>query len=336
MSFLDYIKDKLFFIIMNIFIFGIMSVLMGIFKFGSGIVFIVFVIWFLPLISYIIAEFIRERKFFNELKIVTEELDKKYLIAEVIEEPNFIEGKILYDSLRESNKVMHETLNDYKKIQKDYKEYIEMWVHEIKTPIASSKLYIENNKETVGKELVNDINSIDSMVEQVLYYSKMDTANDDYIIKKIKLKDVVNKVIKRNSRVFIRKRIMVETVGLEETVYSDSKWLEFIINQIINNSLKYTDSFGKITISSLENKDNVVLFIRDNGVGIREEDIDKIFNKGFTGENGRIFGKSTGVGLYICKKLCKKLRIGISPKRLEKGTELKLVFPVGSNTNFKE
>ncbi|MGL4875455.1 MAG: sensor histidine kinase, partial [Clostridium sp.] len=254
--------------------------------------------------------------------------------CEIIKKPRFIEGEVIYESLRESNKEMHEKVKAYRKKTEEYREYIDMWVHEIKTPIAATKLIIDNSDSREVKRIDNEIKKIDKMIEQVLYYSKIDEANEDYRIVNLKLQEVVGKVLKNNSMDFIFKRIRVDLRNLDLDVFSDKKWLEFILNQIVGNSLKYTKDEGEVLIEGIEKANSVELLIKDNGVGIKKEDLRKVFLKGYTGENGRIFGKSTGMGLYICKKLCEKLNIGIEISSEGSGTSVKLTFSKGKNTDL--
>lgn len=336
MRFIDYIKDKSIFLIVNLGLFLLLTLFMILIKIGGAVITIVFTLWFAPLISYIVIEFLRKRKFFNEISEISEKLDKKFLLTEIVKSPEFLEGKIIHDALRESNKDMYEHINSYKYAQKEYRDYIEMWVHEIKTPIASTKLIIENNKNEVTNSINKELKKIDEMVEQVLYYSKSDDANEDYIVREFQLKKSVMNVVKRNSRDFIGKRIAVDIGEINGSVFSDIKWVEFIINQIVGNALKYTNSGGKIKIYSESYKNKIILTIEDSGVGIPEAELSKVFLKGFTGENGRIFGKSTGIGLYLCQKLCDKLALGLTLKsEKDKGTKVNIIFPIGENTNFK-
>ena len=212
----------------------------------------------------------------------------------------------------------------------DYREYIETWVHEIKTPIASTKLIIENNQNEVTNKIDSQMDRIEGFVEQVLYYSRSNNVNKDYIIKPINLDNVVRNVIKRNYKDFIHKRIKLDIQDIGEIVYSDGKWVEFIINQIIGNSIKYSNNKeSMICIYSIKKANAVMLTIEDNGVGIITKDINRVFEKGFTGENGRKFSKSTGMGLYLCEKLCSKLglKIGIESE-VNKGTRVTLIFPL--------
>lgn len=333
MSFFRYVRDKLLFLCINIVLFGLTVFFLSLINVGSSIILSIFVVWFLPLSAYIICEYIKISGFFTEIKTTTEEIEEKYLIYEIIKKPSFIEGEIIYDSLRDTNKEMHEKVKEYRLKMEEYREYIDMWVHEIKTPIAASKLVIENNNTRELKLIDSELKKIDKMIEQVLYYSKIDEANEDYRIVEIELSSIMGKVLKNNSMDFILKRIRVKMENLDLKVFCDKKWIEFILNQILTNSLKYTEENGEIFIKAEEKENNIQLSISDTGVGIPKEDLGKVFLKGYTGENGRKFGKSTGMGLYICKKLCDKLNIGISIDSDENGTEVILVFSRGKNTD---
>ncbi|MGL4913866.1 MAG: ATP-binding protein, partial [Romboutsia sp.] len=167
----------------------------------------------------------------------------------------------------------------------------------------------------------------------------------DYMIKEINLKQCVNNVIRRNKKDIRTKRISIDIQDFERNVYCDNKWLEFILNQVIINSIKYIGNKsinkklekenGKIKIYTKENTNNLELFIEDNGIGIDEKDLKKVFDKGFTGLNGRKLKKSTGIGLYISKKLANKMHLGISiNSKLNENTIIKITFPQNNMTNL--
>ena len=232
---------------------------------------------------------------------------------------------------------MIENVNKYKFAVEDYKDYIEMWIHEIKIPIATSKLIIENNKSDVTKSIDEEINKMENYIEQVLFYARSNTVEKDYMVSKSSLKEIVNSAVVRNKESIVYNNIELNLHDLERTVYTDSKWCIFILNQIIQNSIKYSKKDDKkIEIYSEEKKDSVTLWVKDNGIGIKEKDISRVFEKGFTGENGRLIGKkSTGIGLYLCKKLCDKLDLGIKLYSKEgEGTVVKITFPVNSMTEM--
>ena len=333
MKMLDYLKEKSIFLSVNLMFFIMISIVMYFSNISFVIIFLVFFIWFLPLSTYILIEYMKYRKYFSNINNILESLDKKYLLPEVLQEPNFMVGENINDILKELSRDMHEQVKHYRNIQEEYREYIEMWVHEIKTPIASSKLLIENNTNEVTRKIDTQMDRIENYVEQVLYYSRSDEVGKDYIIKKVELSKLVKDVIKRNQRDFISKRISLQLGDLDEIIYSDTKWVEFILNQIIGNAIKYSKGKDdKIEIYSKKISSAVVLTIKDHGVGIIERDLNRVFEKGFTGENGRKFGKSTGIGLYLCKKLTDKLGLGLQVQSEENvGTEISIIFPKSEN-----
>ncbi|OOM74801.1 ATP-binding protein [Clostridium sp. BL-8] len=337
MSTKEYFLSKSSYIIINLLIYLLVLVIAGIAKMPIIIMFLIFLIWFLPLTIYIIIDFFTKKKFYDNIMNITEKLDKKYLLPEVIKMPNYYEGKMLYEILKECNRNMHEHVNFYKNLQKEYREYIETWVHEIKTPISSSKLIIENSESKEKNALSDEIRKIEDYINQALYYSRSTDVSKDYIVKEFEIKEAVQEAIRNNRRDFINKRISVDIENVSGRVVTDIKWIKFIINQIIVNSIKYSkNGSGSLKVYAVEGKDNLVLTIEDNGIGIPKSDVGRVFDKGFTGENGRRYGKSTGIGLYLCKKLCEKLGLGISLESVEdKGTKVNLIFPIGDFFNLK-
>ena len=176
-------------------------------------------------------------------------------------------------------------------------------------------MVIENNKNQATKSIDEELDKIENYIEQALYYARSNTLEKDYYIKKCKLKEIVNESIKRNKNMLIQEKIRINLHDLEKEVNTDSKWINFILNQIIQNSIKYMkkDNEKEIEIYSMQGKDKVILYIKDNGIGIAKEEVSKVFEKGFTGTNGRITNKkSTGIGLYLCQKLCNKLGLKIT------------------------
>lgn len=331
MNIKDYLKDRTLFLLINFMLFTIIWGIMLLIEISANIIILIFVIWFLPIFSFIIAEYIKQKKFYVEVTNIMDDLDKKYLLAEIIKEPEFIEGKLLYNLLKVGNKDMHEHVKKYKDMESEYREYIETWVHEIKTPIASARLIIENNQNEVTRNINCEIRKVEEYIEQVLYYSRSNNVSKDYIIKEVSLTTLVRNVVKRNSRYFISKKISIHMEAVEGTVYGDAKWLEFILNQVIGNSIKYIrEKEGKVRVYTVRNENNIVLTVEDNGIGIIDKDINRVFEKGFTGENGRKYGKSTGIGLYLCKKLSDQLGLGLSlTSKIGEGTKVNIIFPLG-------
>ena len=332
MTIKEYVKDRTLFLLVNFILFIIICGILLLINMNSNIILLVFCIWFFPVLTYIMIEFFKQKMLYNELNSIMDSLDQKYLLSEIMKEPDNIEGKLLYDILRQANKDMHEHVKNYRDRENEYREYIETWVHEIKTPIASTRLIIENNQNAITRNIKDEIKKIEEYIEQVLYYSRSNNVSKDYLIKEVSLPDLVRSVIKRNSRDFISKGIMIDIEAVEGTAYSDEKWLEFIVNQLIGNAIKYTrERDGKVIIHTIRNENNIVLTIEDNGIGIIDKDINRVFEKGFTGENGRKFGRSTGIGLYLCNKLAEQLGLGLTlTSKPGEGTKVSIIFPLGS------
>ena len=338
MRFRDYIKEKMVLIIGTILALVSVEILLLAYNISILIrVYCAFIIVFVMALA-ILIEYKKKKDYYNELIKNMEELKEKYLISEIIKTPNFIEGKILKDILQDTGKSMLENVNYYKNIQEDYKEYIELWIHEVKIPIAASKMIIENNKNEVTKSIDEELDKVENYTEQALFYARSNAVEKDYIINKTNLKEIVNGAILKNKTTLLNEKVSIELSNLkDEEVYTDSKWAVFIINQIIQNAIKYSKKENKkVEISSQEKNDRVILYIKDNGIGIKKGEITRVFERGFTGENGRIIGqKSTGIGLYLCKKLCEKLGLGIElNSEKDKGTEVRIIFPKSSYTNF--
>lgn len=337
MSFREYLKEKS--ILIGLSMFGIISIeiLLLAYKMKIGMRLYIGIAPIILLFISLILEYYRKKKFYDSLKRHMEELEDKYLISEIINTPDFIEGKILKETLQDTGKAMIENVNKYKNLTEDYKEYIELWIHEIKTPIAASKMVIENNKTETTKSIEEELDKIENYIEQALFYARSNTVEKDYIITKTNLKEIVNLSILKNKSSLLSNKIKIELHDLEQDVYTDSKWAIFIINQIIQNSIKYSKKTDKkIEMYSQTKNESVILYIKDNGIGIRKGEITRVFEKGFTGMNGRITNKkSTGIGLYLCKKLCYKLRLGIELNSEENvGTEVRIVFPRNSYINL--
>ena len=321
-------------------LFGLITIEIFLMAYNVGMfikIYIPLIIMGLYMIS-IIIEYFKRKKFYNNLLNMLEELDEKYLITEIIKTPNFLEGQILKNSLEQIDKSMLENVNKYKYMTEDYKEYIELWIHEIKIPISASKMVIENNKNAITKSIDEELDKVENYIEQALFYARSNTVEKDYYIRKVVLKEIVNESIKKNKNSLIQEKISIDIHDLDIEVNTDNKWIVFILNQIIQNSIKYRKKENSvIEIYANQGKENVILYIKDNGIGIKQGEITRVFEKGFTGTNGRLSNKkSTGIGLYLCKKLCNKLGIGIELNSVQnEGTEVKLVFPKDSYIELK-
>ena len=235
------------------------------------------------------------------------------------------------DVLRQTTKSMNDDIADYRRMNTEYQDYIETWIHEIKIPISCIDLICENNKGEMASGVKAELSRIDGYVEQALYYARSTNLEKDYMIREIKLDQLVKGTLKKYSRQLIAAKATPIFDNLSQTVYGDPKWLEFILGQLIANSIKYKKETLTLTFSTREEQDNVLLYVSDDGIGIPESELPRIFEKGFTGTNGRSYAKSTGIGLYLCRKLCNKMHLSISASSASgQGTTIQITFPKDS------
>lgn len=220
------------------------------------------------------------------------------------------------------NEVEKLKIDDNKKME-DLADYYSMWIHQIKTPIAAINFLLDNEEIDV-KAFRQELFKIERYVEMVLTYIRLGSETSDYVITSIDLDEVVRENIKKYATLFINKKIKLNYVSHETYVISDKKWLGFAFEQLLSNAIKYTKSGGEISINISESK----LIIEDNGIGIYEEDLPRIFEQSFTGLNGRYEKKSSGLGLYLCKKTLDKLQHKIEiTSEVNKGTKVIVSFP---------
>ena len=336
MSLKDYLKSRVAIIFLNIIALMTLSVFLLSVGNESKIIITIAITWIVFLFVYFMFAYRKRRDYFKIIEKSVANIDKKFLISEVLKEPPFIEAKPYYYLLKKSSKSMREEINKEKSRLKDYKEYIEQWIHEVKTPISLIKLIEENNRTAKSSEILIQLEEIDRYVEQSLFYARSEDVDKDYLIKEISLQSCVNSVITRNKQGFILNNIYLEINDIDKLVFSDSKWLEFILNQIIVNAIKYRQNeCPKIKIDAIDIKNGTRLIIEDNGIGIPSNEIDRVFEKGFTGNIGRINSRSTGMGLYLCNKLCDKLGLLIDiESKINNYTKVIITFPMGSFCKF--
>lgn len=277
------------------------------------------------------VEYARKRSYYGRLLRSLDVLDRKSLLCEVLDEPDFLEGQILYRVLKECNKSMNDEIATYRHQEEEYREYIEAWMHEVKTPLAAAKLTLENDTGSVPASVSDDLRRIEDYLEQALFYARSGSVEKDYLIRPVSLRELVNASVRRNAKDMIASKIGLTLENLDFIVLTDVKWTDFILNQILVNAIKYRSASPSIRLYAKQEKNGVSLLIEDNGIGIRQADLPRVFDRGFTGETGRKFSKATGLGLYLSKRLCDKIGLGISVFSIEgKGTTVHLIFPSGT------
>jgi len=323
MTFFKYLRDHIYSIL--VVLIGVTFIELVLFldpriNFNPGTLIYTWILAMFFLTANLLISYNHKKVWYQQLESYQEDLSKE-LHGARNNEQRYIQNKINNISLEYRSE-----LTDLYQNQKDQREYTESWVHDIKVPLAALKL---SQDDTLDKKLIDEeIDQIDYLVDQALYFARLNNFSNDYLIQEQDLNEIVKSCIRTNKRLFISKRIGINLDIIDKKVLTDEKWLSFIINQIISNSLKYTDQGGKISVFTKTTDNNIELHIQDNGIGIASQDISRIFNKGFTGSNGRKSGsKSTGMGLYLVKKMTDKLGHDITVNSESgKGTETVITF----------
>lgn len=330
-----YIKEKKENIILFIILVIILLFLLDLFGVNKYLTIMILSLLSIYFIVDFLTFYLKRKKYYDNFLNNLNLLDKKYLILETLEEPEFLDGKFFYDALYKIDKSMMENINNYRNETEDFKEYVEMWIHEIKIPIAGLMLMYHNNK-TVNKNFLDQLNSLDNLTDQILYYVRSNYAEKDFLIKEASMDKIINEVLLKNKDSILENHIDVTVDVKNIKVLTDSKWLVFILNQIINNSIKYCDNNRKSYIMFYieDNEKETTLHIKDNGIGVNASDLKHVFDKSFTGENGRKMRNSTGFGLYISKKLIEKLGHKISATS-EENKYFEITITFGKNDLYK-
>lgn len=236
------------------------------------------------------------------------------------------DAEILYHRLLENQSIARSESESSAAVrQSRMRDYYSMWVHQIKTPISAMKLLLEAEREELGQlmcdeepqatltELSDNLDSfedelfrIEEYVSMALQYQRVSSTENDFVLEKISLDGVIRDTIKKYAKIMIRRHIGINYSGTKKQVYTDEKWLAFILEQILSNAIKYTPQ-GFVTIETAEEKDRFFITIKDTGIGIKAEDLPRVFEKGYTGYNGHADKKATGIGLYLCRQMADKL-----------------------------
>ena len=240
----------------------------------------------------------RYEEIFRNLPLLPEELPA----ARTLEEAD------LQEILKELGRRMEAALTEWENWRQESMDYYTTWVHQIKTPISVMRMTLEGEDTEEHRELSAELFRIEQYVEMVLSYLRLDSDSSDYVFQEYDLDSIIRQAVHKYAPLFVRKKLRLSYEPVNVKVLTDEKWLLFILEQILSNSIKYTQE-GSVSITLTPDK---VLNISDTGIGIAPEDLPRIFERGFTGYNGRSDKKSTGLGLYLCKKAAGRLSHKIS------------------------
>ena len=324
----QYWKNRVPFLLTNLICMVALTVFLLVCGNSISEVFLILAVWTLILLAGLFLTYWQRSRQMRQLLDMAGQLSERYLISEVMELPEQAEDQVYYRLLKMAGKSMLEQIGEVQREHQEYKEYIEQWIHEVKTPITAIRLICENNRCSFTRELMAELENINRFTEQALYYARSEHTEKDYSVREISLSDVVHGAIADNKYFLRQNNVAVTVEDVKYSIYSDDKWLRFILDQLISNAVKYRADHPDFHIFAVKKSDSIILSVSDNGIGIPQGDLPRIFEKGFTGQNGRTIHSSTGIGLYLCGRLCDKLGIGISASSEGKGTTISLSFHI--------
>ena len=316
MKFKDYFLNKITEILGTFFVLFLMLEFLYIIGNTFSVVFMIGVVIAILIMTKYLMDWYRKKKYFEIITERVKDLKKPWLIAELLPVSYTIEDEIYQELLRKVGSSAIEEIHKIEDEQKEYEDYIEQWIHEVKTPITSIHLMLENRiSENPGlkRDLNVELSRLENDVELALYYARSEQIYRDYLIQKLNFRKVLLKVVNKNRTVIMNSSVAID-LDCDEALYAygDEKWLVFMLTQVLLNAIKYkAEADAKVVMRAKRDNKRIVLNIIDNGKGIKKEELPRIFDKGFTGSNGRDNEKSTGMGLYLVHKLCEKLEIDI-------------------------
>ncbi len=328
MTFFRFIKDKALLLLLHAVGMFLLTVFLCLTAYSWDYCLIILFCWWAVLLIWLVVQFLSRKNYFTELEHNAKNLEQQYLLGELMPSSFRLEDELYRELIRKSNKSVIERIRQIEDAQKEYREYIESWVHEIKAPITAIALACENMRDERGRQIAVENRRVENDVDMVLYYARSDEVYKDYLIAETDLQEVCGEVLMKNKQYLIQSHMQAE-VDCPDHVFTDKKWMSFILGQLILNSAKYRAlENARIHIFTEAEKRSVRLIVEDNGIGIKPEELPRIFEKGFTGSNGREKGRATGMGLYLCQKLCRKLGIEIwAESREGEGTKIVMEIP---------
>jgi signal transduction histidine kinase len=265
-------------------------------------------------VIFLLYDYSKTRTFYSQLNKV---LNSEDIIEDIIDvgEGRTIEQKLFANILKKSHKAYEGNICKYEDLQKQYSYFINQWVHQMKTPVSVINLILQEESTSQCKEILDSIGEENEKISQglniMLYNARINQFNHDFNVEDIDILLILREVINDNKKLLIKHKIFPEIKGEASTVQTDKKWMYFVINQILINAIKYTAVTVRdrkiINFNIKEDSEKVVVSIEDNGIGIPKEDLGRVFNAFFTGKNGRKTSESTGMGLYLARRICEEL-----------------------------
>ena len=293
-SFLTFLEGKISELLFQIFFLSGIVFLLIFYDVDSSFIILSAVLFLSAQISFLWFSFQKKQKDSQRIINLADELQESYYISDILPKPGDLQNKAYYYALKKACKAMNDKISQIEKEKQEYEEYVESFAHEIKIPIGALSLTFDNTKNYALKK---ETDKLYRLTEQMLYYARSESTEKDYFVKKLNLEEVIHNVILKFRHDLIDHKVIIETHAIDQIVYTDEKWLTFILSQIIQNSIKYFDKQeNKLTITGQDNDTNIILSIKDNGCGIHPEDLHHIFKRFY---RSRFSQDKQGIGLGL-------------------------------------
>lgn len=334
MSFITFLEEKILYILFQLFFLVLVSFLLFLSGVDGLYISLMIFIYTVFQIGFLWLTYRNKCRKNQRIVEMTDNLQEAYYISEILQKPKDLENQAYYYALKRACKAMNDKISALTEEQVEYQEYVESFAHEIKIPIGALSLTFDNARDY---SLKKETDKIFQLVEQMLYYARSENTEKDYFVKELSLDEMMHHVLLKFRYVLLEEKVTLDIHDMENTVYTDEKWLQFILSQILQNAVKYMNKEEKrLVIYSVSHDGNISLVMEDNGCGIKQSELSRVFEKGFTGSN-RKKTNATGMGLYLAKKLSDRLGLRLQIDSEEgKYTRVTIFFPKGSIHSFSE
>mgnify|MGYP001667783776 CR=1 FL=1 len=297
----------------------------------AGIYFII-VIALAGFAGYLVYDYLRQAPFWRSLEEMSETLERGTHYVDLANDPNTLQECIAHDAALAVSRAGNSEVSDLRAQVRTNSEYIELWVHEVKTPLSAAKLIAKRMSGPDALTLRRELERMDDMIGQALFAARTESLEQDYLIREVNLLDIVREVSKSHMHYLTSLDVALEMrIAPELTVFADRIWLEFIVTQLLINAAKYdakTVTFEAFEMEDESSSSCTILEIKDDGCGVPASDVPRVFDRGFTGEVGRAHGSATGMGLYLVARMCMSMGLGIMFASEEgAGSRVQLSFP---------
>ena len=332
MTLREFLSDRLKRIALQVICAGLAALFLFATGTQPGVLVILLIVFLLVFLTVNMFDFFQQRTRLLELKSILDGLDRKYLFTECAPQPTGLFERRLFDLTRLAGRDMIGAVSDAQASQREYREYVERWVHEIKAPLTAARLICRELDGDTRRKLTAELSQIEAHVERALFYARAENPEQDCLFRQIELEKIAAQAIENHRSLLIQNGIRVEMENMNCAVYTDEKWAVFILGQLLQNAARYRGPEPVITLSAKPLGRQTQLIVHDNGIGIPAHELPRVFERGFTGSNGRIRGGSTGIGLYLCRKLAVFLELELRMDSQEgAGTTVTLTFPAKEN-----